>query len=239
MSEDLTKKAVNTPASELSAEQREIIQLELEAKRMEVQLKKQQLDEQAQRMEGLKLEQEERRYHIKDLKSSIAERELTEKQKQDDRLQQGLTMRQDEEQDKFRWKNCTHGKGGTVSTRNLSVLRTGGDSDKKAIIKHQMINGDIWVLCLRCAKTWKPPVKKDFYLDAKGIVVDPKDGVFDAEKFQQARFEYLTACNMNTSNSMSTSVQCRFTRNKQEAAGEVAYDATEEYRQLVGSSTLR
>jgi hypothetical protein len=226
--DEQVKKAVSTPASELSPEQKELIALELEARRLEVELKKQQ-------MEGLKLEQEERKYHIKDLKASISERDSKELQKKEDRESQGRTMKNIELQEKLQQKLCTHGKGGTVSTRDMRVLKTGGDDNKKAIIKHQMINGDIWILCLRCAKTWKPPVKRDFFFDIKGNAVAEKDGVFDAAKFQQANFEYHQALSMPTSNSMSTSVQCRFTRFE----GETASDATEWYRDLVGASSLR
>jgi TolA-binding protein len=231
MNEQL-QKAVSTPASELSSEQRELIALELEAKRLELEIKKQQ-------MEGLKLEQEERKYHIKDLKASIGERDAAELQKKEDRESQGRTMKNIEHQEKLQQKMCTHGKGGTVSTRDMRVLKTGGDDNKKAIIKHQMINGDIWILCLRCAKTWKPPVKRDFFFDVRGNAVAEKDGVFDAQKFQQANFEYHQALQMPTSNSMSTSVQCRFTRLTGEGESATASDATEWYRDLVGSSSLR
>lgn len=226
MSEE--KNLTSTPATHLTAEQRELIALELEAKRLEVQLKKQQL-------EGMQLEQQERQYNVQDLKARIADRNLREKQVQEDRQSQGRTFAQDEAQDKLRWRICTHKKGGVVTPRDLRVLHTGGNKEQYAVIKHQMINGDIWVLCLRCAKTWKPPVEKDFFFDEKGRVVAPQDGSFNREKFEQAQFDYLQAVNFNTNNSMSTSVQCRFTELKDGKS----YDAADKYRELVSSSNLR
>ena len=224
----MSDEKVHIPASALTPEQREIIALELEAKRLEVQLKKQQL-------EGLALEQKEREFNIKDLRSRIQEREHLEKQKQEDRASQGRTFAQDEAQDKLRWRLCTHKKGGVVTPRDLRVLHTGGNKEQYAVIKHQMINGDIWVLCLRCAKTWKPPVEKDFFFDTAGKNVAPKDGTFDRTKFEQTQFEYLQAVNFNTNNSMSTSVQCRFTA----IENGKAFDAADRYRELVSQSNLR
>jgi hypothetical protein len=222
------KQILNTPAKELSAEQKEIIALELEAKRLEVRLKKAQL-------EGMALEAEEREFNVKDLRSRIAERDLRERQLAEDRKSQGRTFQQDEAQDKLRWSLCTHKKGGVVTPRDLRVLHTGGNKEQYAVIKHQMINGDIWVLCLRCAKTWKPPVEKDYFYDAQGKNVAPIDGTFSQERFERAKFEYLQAINFNTNNTMSTSVQCRFTELKDGKN----YDAADQYRELVSQSNLR
>ena len=227
MSDD--KKVLNTPASELTAEQKEIISLELEAKRLEVALKKRQL-------EGLELESREREYHIQDLKDRINERELKSRQRKEDLAAQGRTFAQDAAQDNLRWKICTHKKGGVVTPRDLRVLHTGGNKEQYAVIKHQMINGDIWVLCLRCAKTWKPPVEKDFFFDDKGRSVAPQDGEFSRAKFEQAQFEYLQAVNFNTNNSMSTSVQCRFQYTDEKGR---LIDAADKYRENVSSSNLR
>lgn len=223
-----TTKTVATPAAELSPEQKEIQALELEAKKLEVALKKQQL-------EAAQLEQQERKYNIQDLKARLEKRDHEEKQKRENLQAQGQTFAQDEAQDKLRWKICTHKKGGVVSPRDMRVLHTGGNKEQYAVLKHQMINGDIWVLCLRCAKTWKPPLEKDFFFDEKGRNVAPQDGTFSRDKFEQANFEYLQAVNFNTNNSMSTSVQCRFTTIENGRG----VDAADKYRELVSSSTLR
>jgi hypothetical protein len=123
-----------------------------------------------------------------------------------------------------------------VSPRDMRVLHTGGNKEQYAVIKHQMINGDIWILCLRCAKTWKPPVEKDFFFDEQGKNVAPQDGLFSRAKFEQAQFEYLQAVNFNTNNSMSTSVQCRFQYADEKGR---LIDAADKYRENVSSSNLR
>lgn len=215
--------------SEMTAEQKELHALELEARKLEVQLKKQQL-------ESLVLEQKEREYNIKDLQNRLSKRDHEEKQKKENLQAQGQTFAQDEAQDKLRWKICTHKKGGVVSPRDMRVLHTGGNKEQFAVLKHQMINGDVWVLCLRCAKTWKPPLESDFYLNAKGISVAPIDGTFSRERFEQATFEYLQAVNFNTNNTMSTSVQCRFSTLDKDGR---VMDAADKYRELVGASNLR
>lgn len=187
-------------------------------------------------IELLELQKLERQYSIKDLKSRITERDLKEMQTQQNREAQGRTFAQDEATDAYAWKICTHKKGGTASGRDMRVLKTGGNSNQYAVLKHQMINGDIWVRCLRCSKTWTPPVKENFYF-SKGKVVAPADGVFDAVKFEQAELEYMRACNFETNNSMSGSVQCRFTEFDPQSGKMV--DAAETYRLNVSSSNLR
>ena len=70
--------------------------------------------------------------------------------------------------------------------RDIRVLTTGGNSNQYSVFKHQMLNGDIWVRCSRCSRTWAPPVEKNFYF-RDGIVVARQDGVFDATKFEEAK----------------------------------------------------
>ena len=216
--------------AELSDEEKELIALEKQSKELEVQLKQQQL-------EAAKLEQEERKFHIQDLKARLAERELTEKQRANDLAQRAAGFRQEEANDKFRWNFCTHKKGGNVSPTDMKVLHFGGNKEQYAVLKHMMINGDIWVLCLRCGKTWKPPVETSFFFDEKGQNCAPQDGKFDKVKFEKAQFEYMQAVNFNTNNSMSASVQCRFTTFDPQSGKNV--DATDIYRENVRDTTLR
>lgn len=203
---------------------------ELAAKLMEVEIKRQQLEAQT-------LEIEERQYHIKDLKAKIADRDIREKQIQEDREQQGRTMAQQDATDNYRFSVCTHKKGGTASPRDTRVLSTGGNASQYAVMKHQMINGDIWVRCLRCGKTWAPPVQKNFYFNAKGVKVAPQDGTFNRAKFEAAVEDYKRAIMFETNNSMSTSVQCRFTRYDPETGNTI--DASDIYRDGVASTNLR
>lgn len=205
-------------------------QAELAAKQLELEIKQEQL-------KALKLEQTERKYHIQDLQTRISDRELTEKQLKEDREQQGRTFAQQEATDQYRFKICTHKKGGTVTARDQRVLTTGGNANQYAVMKHQMINGDIWVRCLRCGKTWAPPIESNFFFDAKGRLVAPADGQFSKDRFNKAVEEYQRAVMFETNNSMSGSVQCRFSTVDPET-GKII-DAADKYRESIASTTLR
>jgi hypothetical protein len=187
-------------------------------------------------LEAKAAERERRGLDIRKLKGELEKESLAVKQLQYDRESAGKAFAQADATDLYRWSICTHKKGGTASPRDLRVLTTGGNGNQYAIIKHQMINGDIWVRCLRCAKTWKPPVEREFYF-RNGKVVAMQDGKFDKEKFDAARFEYINACNFGTNNSMSGSVQCRFSTFSVESGKMV--DAADVYRDRVSSSNLR
>jgi hypothetical protein len=205
-------------------------QADLAAKLMELEIKKQQL-------EALQLEQEERTYHIRDLKAKLADRDIREKQLKEDRESQGRTFAQQEATDIYRFSICSHKKGGMVSNRDNRVLSTGGNAAQYAVMKHQMINGDIWIRCLRCGKTWAPPVEKNFFFNEKGRQVAPVDGKFNADKFARAIEDYKRATMFETNNSMSGSVQCRFSTFDVDSGKMV--DATDLYRESVAASNLR
>jgi hypothetical protein len=208
----------------------QIRQIELQERQLSLELKKAEL-------EAKLLEKQEREYHIKDLKARLADRDIAEKQTKEDREQQGRTFAQQDATDTYRYKICTHKKGGIVTPRDMRVLTTGGNNIQYAIMKHQMINGDIWVRCLRCGKTWAPPVEKNFFFDAKGRCVAPNDGQFDKARFERVREEYVRATMFETNNSMSGSVQCRFARFDVESGHMI--DAADKYRESIASTTLR
>jgi hypothetical protein len=204
--------------------------IELQEKQLSLELKRAEL-------EAKLLEKQEREYHIKDLKARLADRDIAEKQTQEDREQQGRTFAQQDATDAYRYKICTHKKGGIVTPRDMRVLTTGGNNVQYAIMKHQMINGDIWVRCLRCGNTWAPPVEKNFFFDTKGRNVAPQDGAFDKARFERARENYIRATMFETNNSMSGSVQCRFSTFDVESGRMV--DAADKYRENIASTTLR
>lgn len=226
--ETKTTGAVVTNTPQVSVDE-QIKMIELQEKQLSLELKKAEL-------EAKLLEKQEREYHIKDLKARIADRDIQEKQIQEDRAQQGRTFAQQDATDQYRYSVCTHKKGGTVTPRDMRALTTGGNSIQYAIMKHQMINGDIWVRCLRCGKTWAPPVEKNFFFD-KGKQVAPQDGQFDKAKFEKAREEYIRATMFETNNSPSGSVQCRFATFDVESGKMV--DAADKYRENIASTTLR
>jgi hypothetical protein len=188
-------------------------------------------------LEDLELSKRERVLSIKEKTGTVEKRENALLQQQMDRESSGRTFAQQKATDDARQSVCTHKKGGVVSARDMKVLSTGGNSIQFAVIKHQMINGDMWVRCLRCGKTWLPPVKENFYFNEKGKSVAPKDGTFDQVKFDAMDLEYRRAVNFETNNSPSGSVQCRFT--KWDPKSEQWVDATKDYREHVRSSNLR
>ena len=210
--------------------QMEAAQLALETAKMDRELKKAEL-------EAKQLEKQEREYHIRDLKGSLAKRDLEEMQLKENRQQQGATFAQQAATDKYRYSICTHKKGGTASSRDTRCLTTGGNGNQYAVMKHQMINGDIWVRCLRCGNTWNPPVEVNFYFDKAGRQVAPKDGFFDTAKFNEAQKEYIKATMFETNNTMSGSVQVRFSRYDQ-ASGKIV-DGADVYRESIASTNLR
>jgi hypothetical protein len=201
----------------------ELAQLELQIKREE--------------LEQLKLSRQEREYSIKDLKGRLAERDVKELQKKEDREAQGRTFAQQRGTDEARWKVCTHKKGGNVSQRDMRVLSTGGNATQYAVMKHQMINGDIWVRCLRCGKTWSPPLKSKFYFDVKGKQVPLHMGEFDRIRFENAVIDYNRAVAFETNNTMSGSVQVRFSRWDEKSQQLV--DASKDYAESIADTTLR
>jgi hypothetical protein len=185
----------------------------------------------------LELQKQERELSIQEKRGTIGDRLNKQKQKEMDRTQQGKVFSAQKREDEAKWAACTHKKGGVVSQRNLQVLSTGGNSPQYAVIKHQMINGDFWVRCLRCGRTWLPPVKENFYFNAKGKQVAPVDGVFSQEKFVQAENEYRQAVQFETNNTPSGSVICKFS--KWDEKSEQWVDATNDYRQAVKNTNLR
>lgn len=213
-----------------------IEQMDAETKRIAYEAAQIDLEIKRQELSEIGLRRRERELATKDLEQRVSDRELKDKQIQNDRASQGNTFRQQDNEDRGRWKVCTHKKGGTASSRDVRVLTTGGNGEQYAVIKHQMINGDIWVRCLRCGKTWKPPLEKDFYM-RDGIVVALKDGKFNALAFEKAGEDYIRALQFETRNAMSASIQCRFTRIDPETRKIV--DGAEQYRENVGASNLR
>jgi hypothetical protein len=188
-------------------------------------------------LEEIQLRKQEREYSVQDLRSRVEERKVKELQKTEDRAAQGRTFAQQKATDDARQRACTHKKGGVVTPRDMRVLSTGGNGQQYAVIKHQMINGDIWVRCLRCGKTWNPPLKEKFYFDKHNKVVPKQLGVFDPERFKKAAEEYQRATQFETNNTMSGSVQVRFSRFDEVSSQWV--DAASENREAIGDTNLR
>src|SRR5690348_4055221 len=172
------------------------------------------------------LELKAKRAELQDLRERLAERE----EKRITRAQRfknnGLSLEQGAAATRASQARCNHLKGGNGLD---GVVGGMGDDPQHAVLKHQQPWGDLWVRCLRCAKTWKPAAKKSFYFEvdkngsfkfnSRGQKIQvpitsiydeiPSNAKFDEEAYQKAMVEYQQACGFNTRNQTSGSLQLR------------------------------
>jgi hypothetical protein len=185
-----------------SSAQDELVKLQLEAARLDVETKR-------LAIENSELELKEKTFNIQDLKERLEERELKRESRKQRSLTNGATLRQIDRTELAAQKRCNHRKGGMGAA---GVVAGQGDSSNMAVIKHKFANGDTWVRCQRCGKTWKPPVKNAFKTQ---------------EEYITAFTEYQAAVNFQTTNTSSSSYLFQFS------------DGGEYYRQVTESTTLR
>lgn len=190
-----------------AAKQQSTAELDAELKRLE--------------LEKLRLEVLEREANLRDLQERLNEREVAREDKGQKARTNGQTLKQNDAAESAMQSRCNHHKGGD----GQRAIREGrGNDPQYAVIKHTMLNGDIWVRCTRCAKTWKPPIEENFYFDDKGNRVQPlqgdfqrlrkpEKGTFSVEKFNAAVQEYKNALEFETRNSPSGSYIFRFSDN--------------------------
>jgi len=114
------------------------------------------------RAEMRDLERQEKEASLIDLKERLDERMLKRRTREATFRGHGANLKQDLQNLRDKQKRCNHRKGGDGAK---GVLGGQGDDIQYAIARHQMGNGDIWVRCLRCGKTWKPPVKSAYLTD--------------------------------------------------------------------------
>ncbi len=149
--------------------------------------------------EMLALELEAKRLNVLDLQDRIDERKATRNTKGDTARSRGTTLSQKDDVDFRTQKRCNHQKGGKGAE---AVVGGRGNDSQHSVIKHIYINGDMWVRCSRCGKTWKPQLRAWFDFDVKNNPIPEAKG--DA-LFEKAVAEYEWACNLQTSNETSTS----------------------------------
>jgi hypothetical protein len=202
----------------------------LQAAQLDIQLKNEELT-------AKKLEIQERLANIDESKKRQLDREIKRKQAENDLKQKARVFGQQRATDTLRQSVCSHRKGGMAHARDLRVLHEGGDSEKRSIIRHRMINGDMWIRCTRCGKTWCPPVEKMFYFDANGYQVAPADGTLDKTAFQNADRDYREACKFTTTGHPSSSVICSF--HKWDATTRKWVDGNQEYKESMAATNLR
>jgi hypothetical protein len=160
------------------------------------------------------MELKEKTANLQDLQERLDERELRRENKRQRSLTNGATLRANKSAEVAVQNRCNHKKGGNGAA---GVVGGRGDSPDFAVIKHTFANGDMWVRCQRCGKTWKPPVKRAF-INA--------DGVFNEESYRIAYERYELAKEFQTKNSPSSAYVFRYS------------DNGEFYREVTENATL-
>lgn len=183
-----TKKEEKAKSAKQTAMEEELKALELESRRLEVL---------------------EKRANLEDIQERLDERKLKRETIRQTSLTNGATLKSLAKDDATVQRRCNHKKGGNGAS---GVIGGQGDSNDYAVIKHTMLNSDMWIRCQRCGKTWKPPVKEHF------------DTI---EEYVAALAGYEQAKVFPTKNSPSSSYQFRFSDNG-------AY-----FREVTKNSTLR
>jgi len=147
----------------------------------------------ASELELKRLELLEKKLNLTDLKARIEERALKTGNKESVFRGYGQNLAQDQAKRLTSQANCNHRKGGD----GARGLHGDGTDLQYAILRHRMQNGDIWVRCLRCGKTWKPAVKSQHTVN----------GVFNVESFNLVMKEYQEALKWPTRNHTSGTQQ--------------------------------
>lgn len=187
---DYPTPAVDTSAAQakLDAMKTELLELELEEKRLAVKAQK---------------------ANLVDLQERLDEREMKRETVRQKSVTNGATLRSIAQNEKSTQTRCNHRKGGNGVN---GIIGGQGDDPNYAILVHSFCNGDKWIRCMRCGKTWKPPVESAYTTK---------------EAYLDAYVEYKAALNFPTRNTPSGSVQFRFSDNG-------AY-----YREVTKDVTLR
>ena len=171
---------------------------------------------QSMQLENLRLEKElkeleikEKQANLQDLQERLAERELKRENTRQRAKTNGATLIALDLGQKAYERRCNHRKGGNGAA---GVVAGQGDSANYAVIKHTFANGDTWLRCQRCGKTWKPPAISQFAT---------------REEYLAKYAEYQAALNFPTTNIPSSSYLFKFS------------DNGEFYREVTASTTLR
>lgn len=194
--EESTKHNKNTKTTEAAAPTTD--QVEAEIKLLELAAKR--------------LELKEREANLQDIEERLSERMLKRENHRQKAITNGQTIKILNAEKATQQKRCNHRKGGNGAA---GVVGGQGNNEQYAVLKHQFVNGDVWISCLRCHKTWKPPLK-DSYTQQYPT----------AKNYEEALTEYERAKNFNTLNSPSSGVIMQFS------------DGGEHYRQVTKDVTL-
>lgn len=157
-----------------TAAQLELEQLALEEKRLAVAFQKAQLE---------------------DMRERLDERALKRVVSRSRSVTNGQTLLALARNDKATQGRCNHRKGGNGLPGYVGGQ---GDDTQYSVLKHKVSNSDLWIRCMRCGKTWKPVLPKNFATP---------------EEYQIAFAEYQAAVNFPTKNITSSSVVFQFSDN--------------------------
>jgi hypothetical protein len=147
--------------------------------------------------------------NLQDMEERLQERQLKRDNARQKSLINGQSLKATDDNYRQTQARCKHKKGGDGAQ---GVIGGQGNDSQYAVLKHKFANGDIWVRCLRCAKTWKPPVKRSYKTDVE---------------YNAAMAEYKVALDFPTRNSMSAGVVFQFS------------DGGEFYREVTEQVNLR
>ena len=173
-----------------------------------------------------RLELQEKAASLIDLKERIAERGLKRESRESVYRGHGQNLAQDRRNKNIQQERCNHHKGGDGAK---GIIGGEGHDVQYAVLKHRMANGDMWVRCLRCAKTWKPPVKSMYET---------------REAYLVAKSEYELAAKFSTRNQTSSSKMFGWGHSEQGESAGIKWEPNaimggeEFYREKMKSVTL-
>ena len=201
---EVKSQAAQAAKAKTKAEQiaEETAAIALENARMDHEFKKLELEEKRLTVEAAKA-------NLQDTRERLDERQLKRGILASRSKTNGATLSALAANAKKTQNRCNHKKGGNGIPGYVGGQ---GNDSHYAVMKHTMCWGDVWVRCMRCGKTWKPPVRK-FYESE--------------EEYLKDYVEYQAALNFQTNNTGSSSYQFRYSDN-----GAFA-------REVMQSSTLR
>lgn len=147
-------------------------------------------------LEIKKLELEAKQLEVAERRDQVNDRKIKRENKESEARTKGQALKSISESEVQSQKRCSHKKGGN----GLMALVKGGNDQQYAVIKHTFHNGDTWIRCQRCGKTWKPPVESSYTFE----------GVFNKAAFDKAIVEYERALEFDTRNTPSGGVMFKY-----------------------------
>jgi hypothetical protein len=151
-------------------------------------------------LESKQLELQFKKLQFQDLQEQVDDRVMKRSNKTDRSRINGRTIASLNRNDLIIQKRCNHRKGGQGAN---GVIAGQGDDNQYAVRKHIFSNGDMWVDCLRCHKTWKPVMRHWFELDQQGNQRSKEEV---DQLYLKTVAEYEAAVNFPTRNQTSGSV---------------------------------